>query len=187
MIKLILPFLFIFISCTQDDVIKQTINPTDMSKFYTFKVKSIDGDEISMAQYKGKKIIVLNVASKCGYTPQYADWEKFYATNKDSIVVLGFPCNQFSGQEPDENKDIKNFCQKNYGVTFPMFEKVDVKDSGQTPLYKWLSDKSQNGWNNQVPTWNFCKYLINEKGELTAFFESNIKPTDAEFLAAMKK
>jgi glutathione peroxidase len=187
MIKLILPFLFIFISCTKDEVIKQTINPIDMSNFYTLKVNSIDGDEISMSQYKGKKIVILNVASKCGFTPQYADWENFYKDNNDKVVVLGFPCNQFSGQEPDDNKNIKNFCQNNYGVTFPMFAKIDVKDVNQSPLYKWLTDKSQNGWNEKVPTWNFCKYLISEKGELLSFFESNTKPTDPGFLAALKK
>jgi glutathione peroxidase len=153
---------------------------------FDFKVRSIDGETVSLAQFKGKKIVILNTASKCGYTPQYEDWEKFYKDNKDKVVVLGFPCNQFMGQEAGDNAEIKSFCQKNYGVTFPMFEKIDVKGANQAPLYKWLTDKSQNGWNEQVPSWNFCKYLINEKGELINFFASNIKPDNAEFLAAIK-
>jgi glutathione peroxidase len=131
--------------------------------------------------------VILNTASACGFTPQYADWETFYEANKDKIVVLGFPCNQFGGQESGTHADIKTFCQKNYGVTFPMFEKLDVKGENQAPIYKWLSDKTQNGWCDKVPTWNFCKYLINEKGELVEFFASNIKPDNAEFLAAIKK
>jgi glutathione peroxidase len=156
------------------------------ASFFDFKVRSIDGETVSLAQFKGKKIVILNTASKCGFTPQYEDWEKFYKDNKDKVVVLGFPCNQFMGQEAGDNAEIKSFCQKNYGVTFPMFEKIDVKGANQAPLYAWLTDKKQNGWNEQVPSWNFCKYLINEKGELVNFFASKIKPDNAEFLAAVK-
>lgn len=153
--------------------------------FYQFKVNSLDGQPVSLEQFKGKKIVILNVASKCGYTPQYADWEKFYAENKDKVVVLGFPCNDFMSQEPGSASDIAEFCQKNYGVTFPMFEKVHVKGDEQAPLYKWLSDPAQNGWNKDVPSWNFCKYVINEKGELTHFFASGVKPESPEFKAAI--
>ena len=160
----------------------ETIN----AAFYGFKMRSIDGEDVSFAQFKGKKVVVLNVASSCGYTPQYSDWEKFYKENKEKVVVLGFPCNQFMGQESGSNAEIKAFCQKNYGVTFPIFEKIDVKGNKKAPLYAWLTDKSQNGWNEQVPSWNFCKYLINEKGELTHFFASEIKPNNAEFIAALK-
>ncbi len=156
-------------------------------KFYTFKVRSLDGVEVNLEQFKGKKIVVLNTASACGYTPQYADWEAFYKENKEKVIVLGFPCNQFAGQESGTNAEIKTFCQKNYGVTFPIFEKVDVKGSGQADIYKWLTDKAQNGWCDKAPSWNFCKYLINEKGELVEFFASSIKPDNAEFLAAVKK
>lgn len=161
-------------------------NATAMeSKFYQFTVNSLEGQPVSLEQFKGKKVVILNVASKCGYTPQYADWEKFYETNKDKVVVLGFPCNDFMGQEPGSATDIAEFCQKNYGVTFPMFEKVHVKGDEQAPLYKWLSDPTQNGWNKDVPSWNFCKYVINEKGELTHFFASGVKPESPEFKAAM--
>jgi glutathione peroxidase len=153
------------------------------SSFFDLKAKTLDGEEISLSQYKGKKIIILNTASKCGYTPQYADWQAFYDKNKANTVVLGFPCNQFLGQEPGSGEEIGAFCQKNYGVTFPMFEKIDVKGDDQSAVYKWLSDKTQNGWCSDVPSWNFCKYYINEKGELKNFFGSKIKPDSPEFTA----
>jgi glutathione peroxidase len=153
--------------------------------FYSFTVLSLDGQPISMERFRGKKIVVLNVASKCGYTPQYADWEKFYREHQERVVVLGFPCNDFMGQEPGSAQEIAEFCQKNYGVTFPMFEKIHVKGDAKAPIYRWLTDPQQNGWNSQEPTWNFCKYLLNEKGELTHFFGPKVKPTSAEFLGAL--
>lgn len=156
--------------------------------FYDFKMKSLDGKQtVDFSQYKGKKVVVLNTASACGYTPQYADWEKFYKANKDKVVVLGFPANNFKNQESGTNEEIGAFCQKNYGVTFPMFEKISVLGDDQAPLYKWLSTKDLNGWNDKVPTWNFCKYLINERGELVSFFGSKVKPDSEEFLAALAK
>ena len=156
------------------------------TSFFDFTVASLEGQPVALSQYKGKKIILLNVASKCGYTPQYADWERFYEANKEEVVVLGFPCNEFMGQEPGSAADIAEFCQRNYGVTFPMFEKVHVKKGpDQAPLYQWLTDPALNGWNSQEPSWNFCKYLINENGELTHFFPSKTKPDSQEFLEAM--
>ena len=156
-------------------------------KFYTFKAKTLDGTEVSFEQYRGKKIIILNTASECGFTPQYADWEAFYKANKEKVVVLGFPCNQFGGQESGSGAEIKTFCEKNYGVTFPVFEKIDVKGERQAPLFDWLSHKDQNGWCDKTPSWNFCKYLVSEKGELLNFFASGIKPGNDEFLQALKK
>ena len=152
---------------------------------YDFTVKSIDGKDVSLKGFKGKKVVILNVASKCGFTPQYADWEKFYKEHGDKIVVLGFPANNFKSQEPGTNEEIATFCQKNYGVSFPMFEKVSVMGDDQAPLYKWLTTKDLNGWNEQVPTWNFCKYVINEEGKLTNFFGSKVKPEDEEFKKAV--
>ena len=154
---------------------------------YDFKVKSLDGKMVDLSVYKGKKVIILNTASKCGFTPQYADWEKFYEENKSKVVVLGFPSNQFGGQEPGADSEIAAFCQKNYGVNFPMFSKVDVKGESKCELYKWLTTKELNGWNEKEPSWNFCKYLINEKGELVNFFASGVKPTSKEFLDALNK
>ena len=155
--------------------------------FYDFSVKMLDGQDLSMAQFKGKKVVVMNVASACGYTPQYADWEKFYEANKDKVVVVGVPCNQFGGQESGSHEEIKAFCQKNYGVTFTMLEKMDVKGSSKSPLFTWLTNKAENGWNEKEPSWNFCKYLINEKGELMDFYASGIKPDNEEFLKEIKK
>ena len=159
---------------------------TAAANFHSFKMKGIDGKEIDFSQFKGKKVIVLNTASKCGYTPQYADWEKFHKANKD-IIILGFPANEFGGQEPGTNDEIASFCSLNYGVSFQMMEKVVVKGTGKCDLYQWLSDKSKNGWNEKEPSWNFCKYVINEKGELQNFFASGIKPSSPEFLAAIGK
>ncbi len=154
--------------------------------FYDFKMKSLDGKTtIDFSQFKGKKIVVLNTASACGYTPQYADWQKFHQEFGDKIVVVGFPANNFGGQEPGSNSEIATFCQKNYGVTFQMFEKISVTGADQHPLYQWLSKKDLNGWNEKSPTWNFCKYVINEKGELTNFFASGVKPTSQEFKQAV--
>ncbi|MBD2757816.1 glutathione peroxidase [Spirosoma validum] len=159
--------------------------PAPTKSLYDFTVKSLDGKPVSLSGFKGKKVVILNVASKCGFTPQYADWEKFYKEHGDKIVVLGFPANNFKSQEPGSSEEIAEFCKKNYGVTFPMFEKVSVLGEDQSPLYKWLTTKDMNGWNDKVPTWNFCKYVVNEKGELTHFFASKVKPEDEEFKKAV--
>jgi glutathione peroxidase len=161
----------------------ETSNST--TSFFSYTVNSLDGQPVSLEQFKGKKIIVLNVASECGFTPQYADWQTYYEAHKDKVVVLGFPCNDFGGQEPGEAKTIAGFCQKNYGVTFPMFEKVAVKGANKAPVYQWLTDPALNGWNKQEPTWNFCKYLIDENGKLVNFFASAVKPDNADFVKAI--
>lgn len=158
-----------------------------IQSFYDLNSNSLTGEPISMKSFQGKKIVILNVASKCGYTPQYSDWQKFYDENKDEVVVIGFPCNQFMGQEPGGASEIAEFCQKNYGVTFPMFEKVNVKGSDKSPIYDWLSDPNKNGWCSDEPSWNFCKYLINEQGKLIAFYGSNIKPDNPDFIAGLAK
>jgi glutathione peroxidase len=161
-------------------------NAKDTISFHSLTAIDIDGNELKMKKYKGKKIIILNVASKCGYTPQYADWQAFYEKNNSKFEVLGFPCNQFLGQEPGTAEEIESFCQKNYGVTFQMFDKIDVKGDDQSPIYKWLTDPAQNGWNNTVPSWNFSKYLVDENGKLLNYFGPKIKPDSPEFLAAIK-
>ncbi|MBC7883971.1 MAG: glutathione peroxidase [Saprospiraceae bacterium] len=192
-LKVILAIIFSipvwFLSFFNSNKISSQSNNTlqhNLTSFYTLSELSIDGQTISMDKYKNKKVIVLNVASKCGYTSQYADWQAFYEKNKDKVVVLGFPCNQFMAQEPGTAADIETFCQKNYGVTFPMFAKIDVKGEHQCSVYKWLTDLSQNGWNSNVPAWNFNKYLIDENGRLTYFFGSKIRPDSPEFLEALK-
>ena len=154
---------------------------------YDFKLKALDKDDvINLSAYKGKKVVILNVASACGFTPQYADWQKFHELRGKDIVVLGFPSNDFGAQEPGDDHEIATFCSKNYGVTFQLFDKITVKGENKHPLYKWLSTKELNGWNEKEPTWNFCKYVVNEKGELTNYFGSKVLPTDAAFLKAVE-
>jgi glutathione peroxidase len=153
--------------------------------FYDFKLNSIDGKPIDFKKYKGKKVLLVNVASKCGFTPQYGELEELHEKYGDKLVILGFPANNFNSQEPGSNEEIAEFCQKNYGVKFQMFEKISVTGEDQHPLYQWLSKKELNGWNDQAPKWNFSKYLINEKGELVKFFESKVKPMSEEMLSAI--
>ncbi|XWW45567.1 glutathione peroxidase [Fibrella sp. USSR17] len=163
----------------------ETLTTAPAKSLYDFTMNSLDGKSVNLSQYKGKKVIILNTASECGYTPQYADWEAFFKQHKDKVVVLGFPANNFGGQEPGTSTQIASFCQKNYGVTFPLFEKIDVVGEKQAPLYKWLTTKSLNGWNDQAPGWNFCKYVVDENGKLTHFFASGVKPGDAAFKKAV--
>jgi glutathione peroxidase len=153
--------------------------------FHAFKMNSIDGEAIDFSQYKGKKVMLVNVASKCGFTPQYAELEQLHEQYGDKLVILGFPANNFNSQEPGSNDEIKEFCQKNYGVKFQMFEKISVKGDDQHPLYQWLSKRELNGWNDEAPKWNFTKYLVNEKGELIKVFPSKVKPTDKEVIEAI--
>ncbi len=154
--------------------------------FYDFKMKDIDGNVVDFNQYKGKKVLIVNVASKCGYTPQYAELQELNEKYGDQVAILGFPANNFGGQEPGTNEDIKQFCTENYGVTFQMFDKVSVKGVDKHPLYRWLSDKNLNGWNDKEPSWNFCKYFINENGELKKFFPSSVKPMDEEIISLIE-
>jgi glutathione peroxidase len=169
---------------------KQTILSSNnvnnyMGSFYDFTVNDLSGKPVNLKEYQGKAVILINVASKCGFTPQYADWQKFHEKYGDKVAVLGFPANDFMSQEPGSSEEIAEFCQKNYGVSFRMFEKIQVAGTSKAPLYNWLSSKELNGWNSQEPTWNFCKYLINKEGKLTHFFESKITPENPEFLKAV--
>ncbi|MBM3176547.1 MAG: glutathione peroxidase [Bacteroidetes bacterium] len=144
--------------------------------FYDFKVNSLEGSPVDFKAYKGKTVLVVNTASKCGYTPQYNDLQKLHEQYGGKVVVLGFPANNFGGQEPGSNAEIKSFCSQNYGVTFQMFEKVSVKGDDQHPLFQWLKEKS-----GSEPTWNFCKYLIKADGSVK-FFSSKVKPLDEQIL-----
>lgn len=183
-------FSILSIPFTQNSVSQrpQSIKQTSETKhLYDFQMKSLDGKMIDLSIYKGKKVIILNTASKCGFTPQYEKWESYYMSNKEKVVVLGFPADNFGHQEPGNDGEIANFCQKNYGVSFPMFSKISVKGDDIAPLYQWLSTKTLNGWNDKTPTWNFCKYLVNEKGELTHFFGSKVTPDSQEFKIAISQ
>ncbi|HEX7902391.1 MAG TPA: glutathione peroxidase [Chitinophagaceae bacterium] len=152
------------------------------SSIYDFKVPGLDGNEIDFSKYKGKKIMVVNTASKCGNTPQYAELEKLYEKYKDKLVIVGFPANNFGGQEPGSNLEIKEFCTKNYGVTFPMADKISVKGEDVAPIYKYLTDEATaKGYENPVK-WNFGKFLIDEKGNLIATFSPKTQPMSEEIL-----
>lgn len=169
MLKL-MAFSFLFFSAPQLSVPKS---------FHDFRLTTLNGGEFDFQLLKGKKVLLVNVATYCGYTSQYAELQTLSEQYADKLIVLGFPSNSFL-QEPFGNDSINSFCKKNYGVTFPMFQKISVKGKGQHPLYQWLSKKEFNGWNDQAPTWNFCKYLVDEEGKLLKFFGANTKPLSKE-------
>lgn len=153
---------------------------------YQFKVTGINGDKLDLSKYKGKYMLIVNTASKCGYTKQYADLQKLYDTYKGKMVVIGFPANNFGGQEPGSNQEIKEFCTANYGVTFPMAEKVSVKGDDKHPLFQWLTSKSENGVMDADIKWNFTKFLLDPKGNLVAVFPSNVNPMSEDITKYFK-
>lgn len=153
---------------------------------YDFTVKTIDGKDVKLSKYKGKKILIVNTASKCGFTPQYKELEELSKKYGNKVVVLGFPSNSFN-QELASNEEVSSFCEKNYGVTFPLFSTVPVKGDDATPLYKFLADKDKNGAVSDAPSWNFCKYLVDEKGHVVAFYPSKVKPLSDELVTAINK
>jgi glutathione peroxidase len=142
--------------------------------FYDFKVKTLEGKDFDFSSLKGKKVMIVNVASKCGNTPQYEDLEKMYEQYQGKLVIIGFPANNFGGQEPGSPEEIRKFCTETYGVTFPLMQKISVKGDDMHPVYKWLTSKSLNGVLDSEVTWNFQKYLIDEKGNLVDV----VKPKD---------
>ncbi len=153
---------------------------TTASGFHDFTMNDIQGNPVDLSAYKGKKVLVVNVASKCGYTPQYSDLQELSVKFADKVTVLGFPANNFGSQEPGSNEEISTFCSTNYGVTFPMFEKISVKGGDQHPLYAWLSEAAGN-----EPSWNFCKYLIDENGQVIGFYPSSVNPMDSEIISKL--
>lgn len=150
-----------------------------------FKINDIDGNPINTKEWKGKKVLLVNVASKCGYTPQYEDLQKLHEKYSDKLTIIGFPCNQFLHQEPGTAEEIKSFCTKNYGVTFKITEKIDVKGENQHPIYQWLTEKENNGVEDSKVKWNFQKYLLDENGKLIKHFDSGVKPLDEEITSLL--
>ena len=144
---------------------------------YDFKVRGLDGEVVDFEQYRGKNLLIVNTASKCGYTPQYAPLQALHEKYGDKVAVLGFPANNFLWQEPGSNADIAAFCEKNYGVTFQMFEKMSVRGNDQHPLYTWLSSRAR-----KKPTWNFCKYLVSKEGKVVGFFGPKVSPMDEQII-----
>ena len=156
------------------------------NSIHQFKVESLSGDEIDFSQFKGKKILVVNTASKCGFTPQYKGLEELSKSHKDDLVIVGFPANNFMKQEPGTNEEIAAFCEMNYGVTFPMADKVSVKGKDIAPIFAWLTSKEKNGVMDVNIKWNFTKFLLDENGKLIAAFESKVTPESKEILSLLK-
>jgi glutathione peroxidase len=194
-IALIMSSVFLLFGCQNHaqtnakNVNSISLNDKNMSKenIYQFKVKDLEGNDFDFASLKGKKILVVNTASKCGLTPQYKDLEAIYSQYKDkNFVVVGFPANNFASQEPGTNAEIGEFCQRNYGVSFPMMGKVSVKGDDMDKVYQFLTQKSKNGLQDSEVEWNFQKYLINEKGELEKVISPKTLPTDPEIVNWIK-
>ncbi|GGD07245.1 glutathione peroxidase [Hyunsoonleella pacifica] len=158
----------------------------DAEHIYDIKINAINGQPIELSQFKDKYILFVNVASKCGFTPQYKSLQKLFETYKDTLQVIGVPCNQFGSQEPGNSKDITEFCEMNYGVSFLITEKIIVKGKEQHPLYSWLTQKINNGVSNSSVKWNFQKYLIDKDGNLVDYFFSSTNPLSSKIIKHLK-
>lgn len=162
---------------------KNTGNVIPLVDFYFLKVELNDGTILDLNQFKGKKLLLVNTASDCGYTGQYAELEKLYQEHKEKLVIIGFPANDFKEQEKKDDAAIAEFCKVNYGVTFYLAKKSQVIKGGQqNPIFSWLSSKEKNGWCSQEPKWNFCKYLVDANGVLTHFFAQTVSPLDPQLV-----
>ena len=195
-IKLVLTQAFIIIlmmglfSCDgkNPDSANPKINPSMKTSFYTLSATLNNGEKLDFSSLKGKKVLIVNTASKCGFTSQYADLEKLSERYKDKLTIIAFPANDFANQENGSDQEISEFCKVNYGVTFPIAKKAGVvKNSDQQLVFKWLTDKEMNGWNDQAPEWNFSKYLISENGDLLRYFESSVSPLDEQLITLIEK
>lgn len=180
--SLFFSLVFTILSFTQHS----NMDITAPSSIYQFDIKTIKGDKLDFKKYAGKKILIVNVASECGFTKQYAQLEELAEHYKDKLVVIGFPCNDFGGQEPGSAEEIQNFCTSKFGVTFPLTEKINIKSKPVHPIYEWLTHKEQNGVLDAKVGWNFNKFLLNEKGQLIAYFGSSVKPLDDDILDLLK-
>jgi glutathione peroxidase len=186
---LILALLLSFCSTGQKNVSSNNTSTQGMQRksLHEFSVLTITGDTISLSQYKGKKIMVVNTASKCGLTPQYKELEELYTQYKDSnFVIIGFPANNFLGQEPGSNDEIAQFCARNYGVSFPMMAKISVKGKDMHPVYKFLTTLAENGLEDNEVKWNFQKYLIDENGHLEHVISPTTLPNDPQIISWLK-
>ena len=181
--SIVLVFLALLTSITN---LNSTTNMENIKSIHNYSFVSLQGDSINLSEYKGKKILFVNVASKCGFTPQYKGLQELHEKYQDKLVIIGFPCNQFAEQEKGSSEEIQTFCQKNYGVEFIISEKIEVKGSNQHPIYKWLTSKELNGKNSTSVKWNFQKYLIDEDGEWVDYWYSITKPTSSKITKHLK-
>ncbi|MBP6430578.1 MAG: glutathione peroxidase [Ferruginibacter sp.] len=181
-------FMWITKSTGKNSTVLSTNTTKAMQSFYTLSDTLNNNTAFNFENLKGKKVLLVNTASDCGYTNQYNDLQKLSELYKDKLVVLGFPANDFKEQEKGSDEEIAQFCKINFGVTFPLMKKSTVvKGVSQNNVFKWLSDANLNGWCNQPPTWNFSKYLVNENGELVKYFDPSISPLDNEFKSAIER
>ncbi len=178
---------FCLLACFLSVALFAVAGEKSKTSFYKLSFTSIDGETIDFAQFKGKKVLIVNTASHCGFTPQYADLQELSKLYDDKLVVIGFPSGDFKEQELGTDAEIREFCTKTYDVTFLLMTKSNVIGKAQNPVFKWLTDKNENGWNNEAPTWNFCKYLVDEHGNLQKFFLYNIKPLDNAVISEIEK
>ena len=179
MMKNILLYIFFTLNIvfTKGDIVS--------SDFYSINFKNILGEEKSFKEFSGKKILIVNVASYCGYTRQYKDLQKLQDLYGDKLQVIAFPCNDFGSQEPGNNSQIAQFCESNYSIKFPVMSKINIRKTPIHPVYKWLTNSDLNGWNNSKPKWNFYKYLIDEDGNLIKSFGSNTSPLSSEIIQSL--
>ena len=155
--------------------------------FYSLSAELIDGTHLEMSSFRGKKVLIVNTASDCGYTPQYKQLQQLSERYSNRLAIIGFPANDFKKQEKGSDEEIAAFCKRNYGVNFPLARKsVVIKEQGQNAVFSWLTHADMNGWNDHPPTWNFCKYLVDENGSLNRFFGSSVEPLDAEIIRAIE-
>ena len=172
----------------KNQTMKNEKNVKPLKSFYDLESQVNDGSLIHFSQFAGKKILLVNTASECGYTDQYAELEKLYQQYKGKLVILGFPANDFKNQEKGDDATIAAFCKLNYDISFPLMRKSQViKADGQNSVYRWLTDLQQNGWCNHQPDWNFSKYLVNENGVLTNYFSQNVSPLDESIITAISQ
>lgn len=187
LLKIIYPlFVFTRQQTTKRKTIKNEQGSLPLQSFHSLSAILNNKKSFSFESLKGKKVLIVNTASDCGYTPQYAELQKLYQHSREDLEIIAFPANDFKEQETGDDEEIARFCSINYGVSFQLAKKATVtKTAEQDPVFKWLTDKNLNGWNDQPPSWNFSKYLINEEGILTHYFEPSVSPLDAEVISAI--
>ena len=189
-LKLIYPLIILRsrLKKTNNVIYQNKNNVQPFTSVYNIPFQLNNGSVTTLSSYKNKKILIVNTASDCGYTKQYEGLEKLYEQHKEQLVIIGFPSNDFGEQEKGDDNEIEQFCKINYGVTFPLAKKSTVvKNENQNKIFEWLSNKNENGWLSKAPSWNFCKYLINEEGVLTHYFESAIEPLSKEVSKAIEQ
>lgn len=185
-LKIIYPVLIFLSKLSKKQVLKNLKNTEPLVSFYELSVQLNNGEMLNFSEFKGYKVLLVNTASDCGYTAQYAELEELYRQNKQRLKIVAFPSNNFKQQEKGTDSDVALFCKKNYGISFFLSQKTNVVGNDKNDVFEWLSDKNKNGWCSQQPQWNFSKYLVNEQGVLVAYFATQTSPKSDEFLSFLE-